>query len=146
MWFFRGCEHLIRSYDGTHQTMETLKQFHRLGIITNGDFRRQHNKFMAITFHDYFDSELLVCSGAVGYERPDPEIFRYALQTAGVEPREALMVGDWAMATLAEHRRPGCVAFGSTQRVSTSQRASRRTQRSSASMSCPVSFANGMPE
>ena len=101
MWFFRGCEHLIHSYDGTHQSIEILKMSHRLGIITNGDHGRQFNRFSALTFRHHFDAELMVCSGSVGYAKPDPRIFRHALESAEVEPKEALMVCDWALGDVA---------------------------------------------
>ena len=38
--------------------------------------------------------DFVAASARVGYEKPHPEIFRYALQQAGVQPAEALHVGD----------------------------------------------------
>jgi putative hydrolase of the HAD superfamily len=35
-----------------------------------------------------------VISGVEGFEKPDPRIFRLALDRAGVEPRDAAYVGD----------------------------------------------------
>lgn len=40
----------------------------------------------------YFD--FVLPSGAVGVAKPNPDFFRMALEAAGVEPHEALMVGD----------------------------------------------------
>jgi len=36
----------------------------------------------------------VVVSCEVGFEKPDPRIFRHALDLAGVAPERALMVGD----------------------------------------------------
>ena len=38
--------------------------------------------------------DFIATSARVGFEKPHPEIFRYALEQAGVEPGEAIHVGD----------------------------------------------------
>lgn len=38
--------------------------------------------------------EAVVVSTLVGYEKPDPRIFRYALEVTGLDPSEVLYVGD----------------------------------------------------
>ncbi len=38
--------------------------------------------------------QFVVASGVVGFAKPSPEIFQHALSRAGVEPHEALYVGD----------------------------------------------------
>lgn len=40
----------------------------------------------------YFDP--IVVSTLAGYEKPDPDIFRYTLRISGMEPSEVLYVGD----------------------------------------------------
>ena len=45
--------------------------------------------------------DFVAVSARVGYEMPHPEIFRYALRQAGVEPDEALHVGDHIDADVA---------------------------------------------
>ena len=40
----------------------------------------------------YFD--ILILSAEEGVAKPDPEIFRRALERAGCEPDEAVMIGD----------------------------------------------------
>ena len=49
----------------------------------------------------------VVTSARVGYGKPHPAIFRYALALAGAAPEEALMVGDWYDADVAGARRAG---------------------------------------
>ena len=39
--------------------------------------------------------DLVVASEAAGFHKPDPRIFQHALQLAGVQPAEAVMIGDW---------------------------------------------------
>jgi HAD superfamily hydrolase (TIGR01549 family) len=96
-WFFQGCEHLIRSPDGAQDVIESLAASHTLGIISNGNHDIQTNKLGALAFNHHFHAEHRVFSGTVGHAKPDPRIFQHALEQAGVEPREAVMVGDWAL-------------------------------------------------
>lgn len=62
-----------------------------LGVISN--FEEWLERLLgALDMTRYFD--VRVISGAVGYEKPDPEIFLLALARAGVEPQESIYVGD----------------------------------------------------
>jgi putative hydrolase of the HAD superfamily len=38
--------------------------------------------------------EVVVASGVVGYAKPRPEIYRFALERFGIAPHKALFVGD----------------------------------------------------
>ncbi len=49
----------------------------------------------------------VVISGAVGYSKPHPEIFRIALKQAGVEPGETIHVGDLYEADIVGARNAG---------------------------------------
>jgi putative hydrolase of the HAD superfamily len=63
----------------------------RLGIVSNSDGRVEQ-ALLAAGLREYFD--VVIDSSLVGFEKPDPAIFRAALQALGVEPEEALYVGD----------------------------------------------------
>jgi putative hydrolase of the HAD superfamily len=45
--------------------------------------------------------DVIVMSGDVGVRKPDPAIFRYALEQLGVAPERALMVGDSVLNDIA---------------------------------------------
>ena len=71
--------------------LEDLRPQFRLGIIAN-----QHPP-VSQAIADYgiapfFD--VIVISEIVGLHKPDPAIFEYALDEAGIAPHEAIMVGD----------------------------------------------------
>jgi putative hydrolase of the HAD superfamily len=53
----------------------------------------------ALKLVSHFD--FIAASSRVGFEKPHPEIFRWALEQAGVEPAEALHVGDHLDADVA---------------------------------------------
>jgi putative hydrolase of the HAD superfamily len=51
--------------------------------------------------------DFIAASARVGYEKPHPEIFRYALQEAGVDAAEAIHVGDHVDADVVGAREVG---------------------------------------
>jgi putative hydrolase of the HAD superfamily len=59
-------------------------------------------------FTGLFDSAVFSCS--VGLKKPDPAIYLLACEQLGVEPHEALFVGDGANDELAGARRVGMQA------------------------------------
>ena len=78
--------------DRTHEALARLRGAGiRLGIVSNSDGRVEQALTLA-GLRDYFD--VVVDSGLVGVEKPDPAIFQTALDALGVAPEEALFVGD----------------------------------------------------
>jgi len=78
--------------DDAAPTLEALRSRYRLGLITNGPSEIQRRKIERFGLANYFDA--LIVSGEVGVAKPDPAIFGLALERLGVEPAEALFVGD----------------------------------------------------
>lgn len=64
----------------------------RLAVITNGMRDAQQIKLERLGLAPYF--ERLISSTEVGRGKPAAEIFRYAVEEMGVDPRKAVMVGD----------------------------------------------------
>lgn len=63
----------------------------RLAVISNSDGRAA----AALEAGGLLDQfEFVIDSGEVGVEKPDPRIFRIALERMGIDPAEALYVGD----------------------------------------------------
>jgi len=77
-------------YEDALPVLEELRKAElRLGLVSNG-IRDLHD-FVA---HHRLDVDAIVGSRAHGYVKPHPTIFQAALQQLGVEPAEAVMVGD----------------------------------------------------
>jgi len=78
----RDIVNFLRSLRGTHQT----------GLISNNwsDLRDYLAREKII---DAFDH--IIISAEVGVAKPEPEIFRIALEQAGVKPEEAVFVDDF---------------------------------------------------
>lgn len=77
--------------DGITPVLEDLRRDFRLGVIAN-----QHPQVAdALTQYGIsFLFDVVVISEAVHLFKPDPAIFRYALDQAGAAPEEAVFVGD----------------------------------------------------
>lgn len=78
--------------DGTARALRTLRgRGYTLGVVSNADGRVE--AFLELAgLRQYLD--FVVDSAVVGVEKPDPGIFRIALERAGVGPRLAVHVGD----------------------------------------------------
>lgn len=83
---------IVRLVPGTMELLDYLKPKYHLHLITNGFQEIQHTKLSGSGMEPYF--ETLTVSEEVGVKKPNPEIFRYALQKAGATAEESLMIGD----------------------------------------------------
>ncbi|MCG2461751.1 YjjG family noncanonical pyrimidine nucleotidase [Flavobacteriaceae bacterium F89] len=72
--------------------LEYLKPRYRLHIITNGFQEIQDRKLNNSNIMGYFDQ--VVNSEMAGVKKPDPIIFRMALDRAGTVPQRSIMIGD----------------------------------------------------
>ncbi|WP_010096226.1 HAD family hydrolase [Ornithinibacillus scapharcae] len=71
---------------------ELKKSSYKLGMITNGKGQFQLDNIRALGIEDYFDCILI--SEWEGIKKPNPLIFRRALEEMQVSPKEAIFVGD----------------------------------------------------
>ena len=79
-----------------------------LGLITNGSVRMQSGKLECLALAPSFDAVLI--SDLEGVAKPDPEIFRRALERLGTTPEHAIFVGDHPDVDVAGARRAGMKA------------------------------------
>ena len=80
----------------------------KLGLITNGSVRMQSRKLECLALRPMFDTVLI--SDAEGVHKPDPEIFRRALERLGVEAAHACFVGNHPEDDMAGARAAGLKA------------------------------------
>jgi pyrimidine 5'-nucleotidase len=83
---------LRRPVDGAPGTLRQLHKRAKIGIVTNNEVTEQEEKVRFLGIEESVD--LLVVSGEVGVTKPDPRIFRTALDRAAVGPGDAVMIGD----------------------------------------------------
>jgi len=80
-------------FPNTIETLEELKENgHALHIITNGFKEVQFIKLENSKLISYFDD--ILCSEEVGVNKPDPLVFRSALERTKAKSDESMMVGD----------------------------------------------------
>jgi len=93
---------------GTRAALDRLRAGGlRLGVVSNSDGRVEE-ALAAAGLRDCF--EVVLDSALVGVEKPDPAIFRAALDALGVAPGEALYVGDLYDVDVAGARAAGMEA------------------------------------
>ncbi|MGH7581400.1 MAG: HAD family hydrolase [Gemmatimonadales bacterium] len=93
---------------GTREALDRLRAAGlRLGVVSNSDGRVEE-ALVAAGLRDCFD--VVLDSALVGVEKPDPAIFRAALDALGVAPAEALYVGDLYDVDVAGARAAGMEA------------------------------------
>lgn len=77
----------------TLETLTDLKaQGYKMHIITNGFAEVQYIKLEQSGLSPFFD--VIVCSEAVGFNKPDPRVFQYAMTQAQTSAAESVMIGD----------------------------------------------------
>ena len=79
-------------YPEASEVLNRLQQQYQLGLITNGAPDIQRDKLTRSGLGTSF--EVVVISGEVGVGKPDPGIFREALDRAGVSADAAVMIGN----------------------------------------------------
>jgi len=94
-----------RPYPETVGVLESLRGRMRLVVVTNGTEEHQRAKLDASGLTGHFDA--IVTSGAVGASKPDPAIFRTALDAVGCGPDDAAMVGDNPLRDIAGAQHAG---------------------------------------
>jgi putative hydrolase of the HAD superfamily len=80
-------------FPDTLETLEELKRMkYNMHIITNGFEEVQYIKLEHSKLAPFFD--VIVCSEAVGFNKPDSRVFHYVMQKAQTIATESFMIGD----------------------------------------------------
>jgi putative hydrolase of the HAD superfamily len=94
LWFddyLAGYQAGWAAFDDVEPTLPLLRGF-RLGVVTNGDGGQQQAKLTALGLGSAL--EVVVCSGDVGFAKPDRRIFEVAADRLGLSLDHCLFVGD----------------------------------------------------
>ena len=107
-WFRANRLHGLDLYADAADVLQAIRAQRpdrRLGVITNGPADVQREKVERLALGPLLD--LVLISGEVGVEKPDPRIFALALERLGSTAVEAVYVGDAPVFDIA-----GAVAAG----------------------------------
>ncbi len=84
-----------RPVPGARALLEALRSRVRLGIVSNNVLSEQEDKLEQLGMRGLIDA--LIVSAEEGVSKPEPAIFRVALERLGAAADETVMVGDnWA--------------------------------------------------
>ena len=106
--FWDGRTQLFRLFDDTLALLDHLHGRTKLAVITNGPSDFQRDKLEVSGIDRYFD--LVVASGDLGLQKPDPAIFQHVLDTLCVPPERAWHIGDNLAADVGGARNAGMTA------------------------------------
>lgn len=83
----------LRPFPGAMEALRHLgARGVKLALLTNGTGEAQRFKVDKFELSSFFD--LILIEGEFGAGKPDERVYRHALETLGVTPGEAWMVGD----------------------------------------------------
>lgn len=79
-------------FEDTLPTLERLKGRYQLGLVTDAQRVFLEPELRMTGLASFF--EVIIVSSDHGFHKPDPRLFRLALEGLGVAPEQALYVGD----------------------------------------------------
>ncbi len=98
-----------REVQGATSLLRALSRRARVGIVSNNLAREQHQKLRFCGFDSHVDA--VVISEEAGVSKPDPAIFRIALERIGAAAEETVMIGDAWRTDIAGARAAGIAAI-----------------------------------
>jgi putative hydrolase of the HAD superfamily len=82
-----------RPMNGAHKAVQTIKNMGiKIGLVSNGKSPFQERNFEALGFSKLFDA--VVISDAVGWRKPDIQIFQLSCDLLNTSPGKTIFVGD----------------------------------------------------
>lgn len=94
---------------GSHLLRELRAMDIRTGLITNGSSHRQRRKVRQMELEPLLD--VITISEEAGMRKPEPGIFHNTLAQVGVDPEEAMFVGDDPWSNIGGARSSGMRAI-----------------------------------
>ncbi|WP_298351687.1 YjjG family noncanonical pyrimidine nucleotidase [uncultured Dokdonia sp.] len=79
-------------FEGTIELLDYLSPRYKMHIITNGFQEVQTTKMNKSGLAPYF--ETMTTSESVGVKKPNEKIFHFAMDKAGANPSQSIMIGD----------------------------------------------------
>jgi putative hydrolase of the HAD superfamily len=90
--YVKLCPTKTNLFPGAHETLQYLKSKYTLHLISNGFRESQDIKISGTNLGAYFQH--IIISEEIGVNKPDKAIFEHALNLAGANKDESLMIGD----------------------------------------------------
>lgn len=92
--FFHELINSIVPDSKVNNMLVSLKGNYELGILTNGKITEQKQKIEKMKLNDIISHSQIFISDEIGYEKPDPKSFYYAMNQLNFKSSESIYVGD----------------------------------------------------
>lgn len=99
----------VQFVPGAEETLKSLGEDHRFGLVTNGPRERQQTKLAALGIEDLFETKIFATPEQA--LKPDPEPFHRALDALAVDPGRAVHVGNSLESDVAGARAAGITSL-----------------------------------
>ncbi|MDP9078062.1 MAG: YjjG family noncanonical pyrimidine nucleotidase [Bacteroidota bacterium] len=90
--YVKLCPTKTNLFPHAHETLQYLQCKYKLHLISNGFKEASELKVGNTNIGGYFEN--IIISEIVGVNKPDPAIFQHALDLAGAQKHESIMIGD----------------------------------------------------
>jgi putative hydrolase of the HAD superfamily len=82
----------LKLYPGVKEVLNTLRAGYRLALVTDAQSCYAIPELRAVGLDGYFDP--VIISSRYGFRKPDPRLFRKAIDNMHLEPAEVICVGN----------------------------------------------------
>jgi putative hydrolase of the HAD superfamily len=101
----------LRVYDDVYEVMRDLaKSGLDLGIISAGLTVKQAEKIVRLKITEFLNPRAIFISDQIGISKPNPKLYKKACDGLGIDPREAMYVGDNPRSDVEPTKRLGMVS------------------------------------
>ncbi len=85
----------LEAYPDVREVLEKLSRTELiLGVITAGPAVKQAEKLMRLGLLPYINREAIFISDQIGISKPNVKLYRWACVKSGVDPKQAMYIGD----------------------------------------------------
>jgi HAD superfamily hydrolase (TIGR01509 family) len=82
-----------RAIHANLELVRALRPPYKLSLLSNADISLRHRLRQELAIEELFDD--VICSAEVGMAKPEPAIFRLAVERLGLSPEQCAFVDDW---------------------------------------------------
>ncbi|MFN0207697.1 MAG: TIGR02253 family HAD-type hydrolase [Planctomycetota bacterium] len=101
----------LRVYDDVYEVLRELtKSGLVMGIISAGLTVKQAEKIVRLKITEFLDPRAIFISDQIGISKPNPKLYKKACDAVGVDPKEAMYVGDHPTSDVEPTKRLGMVS------------------------------------